>query len=107
MCLLRSFQRPIEHAILYGTGEEKVKLAHDSYDGSEVWTYEKAFEGVVNNLKRRYDESASDKVRQDIDHYMTQMICNSCNGTRLKSESLAIKENRLTINCSNLFVLDN
>ena len=83
--------------ILYGSGSEKVKLAHDSFDGSEFWEYRKTFEGIIGNLKRRYEESASDKVRQDVGNYMTQMQCPSCNGARLRPEALAVKVGNLSI----------
>jgi excinuclease ABC subunit A len=83
--------------VLYGSGTDKIKLSHDSFDGREFWEYKKEYEGVVNNLKRRYDESQSERVRQDIENYMTQLPCTVCNGTRLKPESLAIKIGGLSI----------
>lgn len=83
--------------ILYGSGLDKIKLAHDSFDGREFWEYKKVFEGVISNLKRRYEESQSERVRQDIENYMTQLTCTVCNGTRLKPESLAIKIGDLSI----------
>ena len=83
--------------ILYGSGSEKIKLSHDSFDGSEFWEYRKVFEGVVNNLKRRYEESSSDRVRQDIEYYMTQMECTACRGARLRPESLAVRVGDLSI----------
>jgi excinuclease ABC subunit A len=77
--------------ILFGSGTEKLKLGHDSFDGKEFWEYKKSFEGVINNIKRRHEESQSDRVRQDIENYMTQMPCSKCNGARLKPESLSVK----------------
>lgn len=84
-------------AVLFGSGEEKIKLSHDSYDGREFWEYRKEFEGVIPNLARRHKETNSDKVRQDIESYMTQMPCVSCKGARLKRESLSIKIGDLSI----------
>jgi excinuclease ABC subunit A len=84
-------------AVLFGSGEEKIKLSHDSYDGREFWEYKKEFEGVIPNLARRHKETNSDKVRQDIEAYMTQMPCVSCAGARLKRESLSIKVGDLSI----------
>ena len=49
------------------------------------------FEGVVNNLKRRYKESNSDYVKREIEKYMTNRICKSCDGSRLRPEVLAVK----------------
>lgn len=77
--------------MLFGSGVEKIKLGHDSFDGREFWEYKKSFEGVINNLKRRHEESNSDRTRGDIENYMTQMPCASCNGARLKPESLSVK----------------
>ena len=83
--------------ILFGSGDEKIKLGHDSFDGSEFWTYKKAFEGVVPNLARRHSETNSDKVRNDIEEYMTQMLCTKCDGSRLKAESLAVTVGKSSI----------
>lgn len=89
--------RAQQEIIFYGSGSEKVKLAHESFDGKEFWEYKKSFEGVINNLKRRYEESQSDRVRQDIENYMTQLPCTTCNGSRLRKESLAVKVADLSI----------
>lgn len=77
--------------VLFGSGTDKIKLGHDSFDGREYWEYKKSFEGVINNIKRRHEESQSDRVRQEIENYMTQMPCQDCKGARLKPESLAVK----------------
>jgi excinuclease ABC subunit A len=89
--------RPQQAVILYGSGDEKIKLAHDSFDGREFCEYKKPFEGVIPNLKRRHDESQSDRVKQEIENFMTQMPCESCKGARLKPESLAISIDELSI----------
>ncbi|HEY9785074.1 MAG TPA: hypothetical protein V6D17_06705, partial [Candidatus Obscuribacterales bacterium] len=86
-----------QEVVLYGSGNEKIKLAHESFDGREFWEYKKSFEGVINNLKRRYEESQSDRVRQDIENYMTQMLCTACSGARLRKESLAVRVGDLSI----------
>lgn len=86
-----------KRVLFYGSGDEKIKMAHDSFDGSEYWQYRKEFEGVVNNLKRRYEESSSDRVKQDIEAYMTEMACRSCAGARLRPESLAVRVNEMSI----------
>lgn len=89
--------KPAQKVLLYGSGEEKIKLAHDSYDGREFWEYKKPFEGLIPNLTRRHDETNSDRARADIENYMTQMPCASCAGSRLKPESLAIRTGDLSI----------
>lgn len=86
-----------QEVILYGSGGEKLKLAHDSFDGSEFWEYKKSFEGIIPNLKRRHEETQSDKVRADIENYMTQMPCTACDGSRLRKESLAVTVGELSI----------
>jgi excinuclease ABC subunit A len=86
-----------QHVILYGSGGEKVKMQHDSFDGTEVWQYRKEFEGIINNLKRRHEESNSEKVKQDIETYMTEMPCQTCQGARLRPESLAVRVGDLSI----------
>lgn len=76
--------------IFFGSQGEKLKLAHDSFDGREFWEYKKTFEGVINNLTRRHDETNSDRVRADIENYMTQMPCTTCEGSRLRPESRVV-----------------
>ncbi|MBY0548249.1 MAG: excinuclease ABC subunit UvrA [Candidatus Obscuribacterales bacterium] len=83
--------------ILNGTGEDKIKLTHDSWSGDEVWEYHKPFEGVINNLKRRHEESQSDRVKAEIQNYMKEMTCPTCSGARLKPEALAVKVGDISI----------
>ncbi len=93
----RKLAKAHQNVVLYGSSGDKIKLAHDSFDGKEFWEYRKVFEGAITNLKRRHGESQSDRVRQEIENYMTQLSCQSCNGTRLRPDSLAIKLNNLSI----------
>lgn len=86
-----------QNVVLYGSGDEKIKLRHDSFGGTELVEYRKTYEGVINNLQRRYEESKSEQVKADIANYMTQMPCGVCRGTRLRPESLAIKISELSI----------
>jgi excinuclease ABC subunit A len=86
-----------QDALLYGSGDTKIKLGHNSYDGREFWEYRKEFEGVINNLERRYEESSSDKVRADIENFMTQMPCAGCKGARLRPEGLSVKIGGISI----------
>ncbi|MBQ7637910.1 MAG: excinuclease ABC subunit UvrA [Clostridia bacterium] len=76
------------NAILYGTGGEKLKLRRKLPTGETK--YEAPFEGIVNNLERRYRESSSDWARWEIELYMTDHTCPECNGARLKKELLAV-----------------
>ncbi len=75
-------------AILYGTGSEKLKLKRSFHTGSTE--YEAPFEGIVNNLERRYRESNSEWARWEIELFMFDHECPECSGARLKKEILAV-----------------
>lgn len=75
-------------AILNGTGDKKVKFKFDSHF-SGLNTYHDSFEGVINNLSKRYN-SASDSMRNKIEEYMSEIECSVCHGARLKPEVLSI-----------------
>lgn len=83
------------NAILWGTGEEKLKLKRDFHTGSTE--YEAPFEGIVNNLERRYKESTSEWARWEIELFMTDTQCPECKGARLKKEILAVTIGGLNI----------
>jgi excinuclease ABC subunit A len=78
----------VQQAILHGMQGKKLKLQYQS----EKWagTYETAWEGVVGNVERRYRETSSDAVRNQLQAYMTQLQCETCDGHRLKAESLSV-----------------
>ena len=76
-------------AVLYGM-EEPIVLDWENHRGRRR-TYETQFEGVVNNLARRYRETDSDWSRSEIERYMTAVPCKGCGGARLKPESLAVR----------------
>ncbi|MCS6760922.1 MAG: excinuclease ABC subunit UvrA [Candidatus Devosia symbiotica] len=79
----------VQHAVLYGTGREKVDFVYD--DGLRQYKTSKAFEGVIGNLERRYKETESAGMREEIEKYMSTKPCAACGGYRLKPEALAIK----------------
>ena len=74
--------------ILYGTGDEKLTINRKSVYGSG--SYEHAFEGIINNLERRYRETSSNWIKDEISSYMTEIPCDECKGDRLSAESLAV-----------------
>ncbi len=74
--------------ILYGTKGEKLKLTYDRERGQG--TLHQAFEGICNNLERRYKETQSDAMRRDLEECMSESPCPDCGGRRLKQESLAV-----------------
>ena len=76
--------------VLYGTGDEVYKVEADiDYTGS-VREINTNYEGVVSNLKRRYEETDSDYIRKEIERYMRVLPCSTCEGKRLRKESLAV-----------------
>ena len=74
--------------ILYGTEKEQ-DFAFTSRSG-KTWEYRSSFEGVINNLQRRYSDTSSDYVKEDIEKYMSSSTCPTCKGARLKPEALAV-----------------
>ena len=74
--------------ILYGTKGEKLTLHYDQPRGKG--TLHQAFEGICNNLERRYKETQSDAVRKELEDCMSQSPCPTCHGRRLRRESLAV-----------------
>ncbi len=85
----------IKDIILYGSDDEEIKFIYD--DGYEKYSYKKTFEGVINNLERRYLETDSDWKREEISQYQSDTKCEKCNGHRLKDEALCVKINDLNI----------
>lgn len=76
------------NAILYGTKGKKIKMKRVTSYGSGTYTND--FEGVVNNLKRRYDETTSEWSRQEIENVMVSARCPDCKGARLSPMSLSV-----------------
>ncbi len=74
--------------VLYGSEREQ-NFAYTSRAG-KTWEYKSSFEGVVNNLQRRYAETSSDYVKEDIEKFMSASVCPACKGARLKPEALAV-----------------
>jgi len=75
--------------ILYGTQGKEVNVHYQNRDGRTA-TFRSAFEGVINNLQRRYNESGSEYTREKISEYMSERICPVCQGKRLRKEALAV-----------------
>ena len=76
--------------ILYGNKSKKVTVSHRTHRG-RIYRWETTFEGVVSNLARRYRDTQSDYTRQEIERYMTERPCPTCNGKRLCPEALAVR----------------
>lgn len=78
-----------KHAILYGTGKTEIAFNYD--DGMRTYKTKKVFEGVIGNLTRRWRETDSNWMREEIEKYMSSTPCEACEGFRLKPETLAVK----------------
>ncbi len=82
--------------ILYGSGKDEVYFRYENDFGQVRENYLR-FEGVMSNIERRYRETSSDYIREQMEKYMAQQDCPACNGHRLKEESLAVKIDSLHI----------
>ena len=85
----KKLPKKIKDIILYGSDDEEIKFNYD--DGYEKYSHKKTFEGVINNLERRFLESDSEWKREAIAEYQSDSACESCNGDRLKEEALCVK----------------
>lgn len=84
------------NALLYGTNGEKIKLTYNRKYSKGIQYA--SFEGIINNLERRYQETNSEWMKAEIESYMMNMPCPECGGARLKKESLAVTINDRNIN---------
>jgi excinuclease ABC subunit A len=75
--------------ILYGSGKEKIYFRYEN-DFGQIRENQIEFEGILRNVERRYKETSSDYIREQMEKYMAQQPCPSCKGYRLKKESLAV-----------------
>jgi excinuclease ABC subunit A len=81
---------------LYGTGEDRHQVTYTNRFGRRR-SYKVRFEGIVNNLQRRYEETDSETNRERIESYMAEQPCPQCKGARLRPETLAVKVGGLSI----------
>lgn len=93
---IKELPKDILDIILYGTNGKKVKVKYSPRSG-RVRTYDVAFEGVIPNLKRRYSQTESDYIREEIERYMATHPCKVCKGRRLRPEILAVTVNDKSI----------
>ena len=92
---IKTLSKDALHAILYGTGNEKLDLHYERSEG--YGTLKREFEGLVNNLNRRYAETTSPAMRAEIEECMAEIPCPECRGKRLKKEALAVTVGGLSI----------
>jgi excinuclease ABC subunit A len=85
-----------KEVFLYGTGSERHQVSYTNRFGRKR-SYKVRFEGIVNNLERRYEETDSESNRERIEGYMAEQPCPDCKGARLRPESLAVKVGGISI----------
>lgn len=85
---VKELPKQVMDILLYGTKGEKIKMVRDTQDIKS--TYYTEFEGVANNLERRFRETSSNWMREEITTWMNAVDCPQCHGDRLKKESLSV-----------------
>ncbi len=85
----RDLSQKVRDTILYGSGDTPIAMKYD--DGLRSYTTNRAFEGVITNMERRYRETDSAWVREELGRYQSAKTCEVCHGARLKPEALAVK----------------
>ena len=91
----KKLPKEIKDIILFGSNDDEIKFSYD--DGYEKYSTKKTFEGVINNLERRYLETESEWKREEISQYQSESDCEKCKGMRLKDEALCVKIDNLNI----------
>ena len=87
----KDLPKAVQDGILHGTGKAEVEFVYD--DGVRSYRTSKTFEGVIGNIERRWRETESNWVREELERFQSDHPCPSCQGFRLKSEALAVKIN--------------
>ena len=85
---IKDLSKEARNALLYGTGGEKLSLHYQRERGTG--TFSQPFEGIVNNLKRRYHDTQSPSMRTELEQYMSEYPCPDCGGKRLKDTARAV-----------------
>ncbi|MDG1004255.1 MAG: excinuclease ABC subunit UvrA, partial [Emcibacteraceae bacterium] len=80
----------IQDVLLYGSGDEEVEIIYKS-DNIKSYKIKKIFEGIIGNIKRRWRETDSLTMRDELSKYQSSTTCDACSGHRLKAEALAVK----------------
>jgi excinuclease ABC subunit A len=100
----KDLKKEVQRAILFGSGDEPVTMKYS--DGLRDYETKKPFEGVVPNLERRWRETDSAWVREELERFQSSKPCEVCNGHRLKPEALAVKIKGLHISEVALMSID-
>ena len=92
---VKDLPEEVFNLLMYGNGGEKIDLEYNTHSFHS--TYKSAWEGFVNNLQRRYNQTSSEGVKYDIERYMRTSDCPVCHGKRLKKEALSVTVGGLNI----------
>ena len=84
-----SLSKKVRNIILYGTGKEEIKFTYYNNNGKKTSNYQ-PFEGVINNFERRYNNTESSFVREELNKYLSKQVCDACGGTRLCEAALNV-----------------
>jgi excinuclease ABC subunit A len=85
----KSLPEDFRKVVLYGSGEDEITFTYD--DGVRHYSTTKPFEGVINNIERRWRETESAWVTEELSRYQSDQFCDACKGYRLKPQALAVK----------------
>ncbi|MBU3142528.1 excinuclease ABC subunit UvrA [Clostridium sp. CF012] len=85
---IEEYDPEILKILLYGTNGERIKVEY--VKEYRTGTFNHIYEGIINNLKRRYFETSSDYIKREVEQYMGDNACPKCNGARLSPEALAV-----------------
>lgn len=87
----KSLKPEHQRIIFYGSGGEKIRMVYERGDRETHAEFTTQYEGIINNLERRYHQTSSQYIRTWIEGFMNMKACPDCNGSRLRNESLAVK----------------
>src|SRR5690242_4374486 len=85
----------VRKTVLFGSGETPITMRYD--DGTKAYTTTRPFEGVIPNMERRFRETDSAWLKEELGRYQNTTECETCHGRRLKPEALAVKINKLDV----------
>ncbi len=85
----KQLPKKVQDAVLFGTGEDEITITYD--DGLRAYKTKKTFEGVIGNIERRWRETDSQWMREELSRFQSDHPCATCHGARLKPQALAVK----------------
>ncbi len=86
----KKLSEKIKEVLLHGSGSEEIEITYNS-DNIKSYVVNKSFEGVIGNIKRRWRETDSNMMREELEKFQSSTTCDACDGHRLKQEALAVK----------------